>query len=60
MSWEDAQAVKVLLDVLGDDVDGPVGIEAVEFSRLFVEVHDWLGLFIEDLQPLGDGLLVII
>lgn len=50
----------MLLDVLGDHVDRPVGVESVELSRFFVEVHDRFGLLVEHLQPLCDGLLVVI
>lgn len=50
----------MLLDVLGDDVNRPVGVEPVELSRLFVEVHDRLGLLVEYIQPLSDGLLVVV
>lgn len=60
MGREDAQTVQMLLDVLGDDVDRSVCIEAVELSRFFVEVHDWLCLLVEHVQSLDDGLLVVV
>lgn len=50
----------MLLDVFSDDVDWAVCVESVKLSRLLVEVHHGLGLFIEHLQPLGDGLFVVV
>lgn len=57
---EDADAVEVLFDIGSDGGDGASGVEAVQFALLLVEVDDWLGLVVEDLQPLDDGLLVVV
>lgn len=57
---EDAKTVQVLLHIRCNHPDIPVRIEPVQLMLLLVEVDDGLCLAVEDLQPLGDGLLVIV
>lgn len=50
----------MLLDVLGDDVNWAICVESMKFSCFLIKVNNRFGLFIEHLQPFGDGLFVVI
>lgn len=50
----------MLLHISCYHCDVSVGVESVEFSLFGVEVDDWLGLLIEDIQSLGNRFLVVV
>lgn len=58
--WVDLKVVEVLFDVVSYCCNLSVGIEPGQLVGLFVEGKDWLGVVVEDVESLHDGLFAVI